>query len=120
MKGSIAAKVFFSATGLFLLLLLAQWVIISTSFQSLYVDSILTSMERELQNAVAPYRRNRATQYFQPFDSYVEETGSPIFVFTDSYDIVDGDEPRAAHHRQPSAVGRDSCAGAPSLQHLRP
>jgi len=89
MKGSIAAKVFFSATGLFLLLLLAQWVIISTSFQSLYVDSILTSMERELQNAVAPYRRNRATQYFQPFDSYVEETGSPIFVFTDSYDIVD-------------------------------
>ena len=52
MKHSIASKIFVVVAGALLVILLLQWTLLSGAFNQLYYRSILSTMQRELSEAV--------------------------------------------------------------------
>ena len=89
MRRSIAVKIFAVLAGLFLFVLLIQWFFISRSFNRLYEQSIYTAMQSELDNAIAGFRPKGNQNKHERFMDYAMETGSPIMVLSENYQISD-------------------------------
>ena len=89
MKISLATRIFLFVVCTLAVLLVIQWLVVSRSFLGLYKENIVSSMRRELERVTSQYKLNKAQMHFMPFEEYAKETGSPMLVFTDEYQIVD-------------------------------
>lgn len=91
MKNSIANKIFVIAAGLFLVILLLQWALISGAFNQLYSRSILSTMQGELSAAVQKYRAGGENRADRALNEYSIKTGSSVMVITEDYAFADLD-----------------------------
>ena len=91
MKHSIASKIFVVVAGALLVILLLQWTLLSGAFNQLYYRSILSTMQRELSEAVQQYRAGGENRADRALNEYSLKTGSSVMVIDENYEFGDLD-----------------------------
>lgn len=91
MKNSIAKKIFVVTAGVFLVIFLLQWTLISGAFNQLYSRNILAAMQRELSAAVQKYRAGGEDRADRALNEYSLKTGSSVMVINENYEFADLD-----------------------------
>lgn len=89
MTHSLAKKVFAIVLVVFLLVLLVQAFFLSSFFETIYVNNIIESQQRELHAAVEQFTHARGETRKSAIADYTAKTGSSILVVTESHDFAD-------------------------------
>ncbi len=89
MRNSITMKIFAVVTGLFLFILIIQWVFISNFFDRLYVSNINANVYSSLEEVTEGFHEAGAETFYRPFEEYALSTGSPILVLRDDFIFAD-------------------------------
>lgn len=89
MKRSISQKLFLLVLGIFLLVLLIQWLFLSRYFRSIYLKSIMDSHQSELSAAIASFSGGDENSRHTAFLRYTNRTGSSILVLTSDHRFGD-------------------------------
>lgn len=89
MRNSITMKIFAVVTGLFLLILVIQWIFISHFFDRLYIDNINTNIYSSLDEVTSDFHEAGAETYYRPFEEYSLSTGSPVLALRDDFKFAD-------------------------------
>lgn len=89
MKHSIAQKIFLITLGIFLLVLLLQWLALSRYFGSIYLMNIMDSHQNELTAAIEHFSGGDESSKNADLLHYTTETGSSILVLTGDHRFGD-------------------------------
>lgn len=89
MKNSITVKIFAVVTGLFLFILLIQWIFISNFFDRLYIDNINASIYSNLEEVTEDFHEAGSETFYRPFEEYSLSTGSPVLAIRSDFKFAD-------------------------------
>jgi len=90
MRHSIALKIFAAVLGLFVLVFLVQTLIVSRSFNEMYLGSVRASQQQALSDHIQNYAGFEDTAD-SALHQHALETGSPVLVITEDHKIPDRD-----------------------------
>lgn len=89
MRNSITIKIFAVVTGLFLFILVLQWIFISNFFDRLYINDINANIYSSLDEVTEDFHEAGAETYYKPFEEYSLSTGSPVLALRDDFKFAD-------------------------------
>ena len=89
MKKSITLKIFTVVTGLFLLILVVQWIFVSSFFDRLYIKNINANIYSSLDEVTEDFHEAGSETYYRPFEEYSLSTGSPVLALRDDFKFAD-------------------------------
>ena len=89
MKKSITLKIFTVVTGLFLLILVVQWIFVSSFFDRLYINNINANIYSSLDEVTEDFHEAGSETYYRPFEEYSLSTGSPVLALRDDFKFAD-------------------------------
>lgn len=89
MRNSITMKIFAVVTGLFLFILVVQWIFISSFFDRLYINNINSNIYSSLDEVTSDFHEAGAETFYRPFEEYSLSTGSPVLALRDDFKFAD-------------------------------